>query len=311
MKALYLTPIGTKVDLLDRSVIDGYSIVHMDPIRREITRSIREVFSDLELVEASDIFSEGAQISRVALESYDFILCDLTTSNANVLYVIGYAEACNKPVIYFIRSDSPYPFVVEDRSILKYSNQSIRQEFQAELHSLISSVLKDPLSLPNRKMKPRQTTAFISYSHRDKVYLDRLLVHLKPIMQKGLLDVWVDTRIKSGDRWKDAIKDALENASIAILLVSADFLASDFIVDNELPPLLSRAEVAGTRIIPVVLSPCRFARDLGLNRFQAVNSPARPLSSMASDERESIYDQLVQDIERALPTPPKNKSTVE
>jgi len=146
--------------------------------------------------------------------------------------------------------------------------------------------------------RKRQAKAFISYSHQDRTYLDRLMVHLKPLMRKGLLDVWVDTRIKTGDRWQEAIQNALENSSIAILLISADFMASDFIVDNELPPLLSRAEVKGTKVLPVVLSPCRFDRDPMLSRFQSANPPDRPLSSMSHDEREAVYDRLMSDIEK-------------
>ncbi len=53
------------------------------------------------------------------------------------------------------------------------------------------------------------------------------------------------TKIKAGDKWKEKIERALEKSAIAILLISADFLASDFIVDNELPPLLKSAEGKG------------------------------------------------------------------
>jgi hypothetical protein len=80
-------------------------------------------------------------------------------------------------------------------------------------------------------------------------------------------------------------------------------MASDFIVDNELPPLLSKAEVKGTKIVPVVLSHCRFSREPSLNRFQAVNQPSEPLSLMNVDEREAIYDKLASDIESALEKP--------
>jgi hypothetical protein len=119
-------------------------------------------------------------------------------------------------------------------------------------------------------------------------------------MKKGLIDLWVDTKIKSGDQWKKEIENALKESSIAILLISADFMASDFIIDNELPPLLSRAEVDGTTILPVIVSPCRFSREPTLSRFQAANSPSEPLSSLTEDEKEKIYDQLAHDIERSI-----------
>jgi hypothetical protein len=77
-------------------------------------------------------------------------------------------------------------------------------------------------------------------------------------------------------------------------------MASDFIVENELPPILSNAEVNGTKIIPVILSHCRFSREPTLNRFQAANLPSEPLSTASQEERESIYDKLASEIESAL-----------
>ena len=79
---------------------------------------------------------------------------------------------------------------------------------------------------------------FISYSHKDQEYLNRILVHLKPIGKEDEIDTWSDLRLRPGDQWRKEIALALDQAAVAILLVSADFLASDFIVENELPPLL-------------------------------------------------------------------------
>ncbi len=145
--------------------------------------------------------------------------------------------------------------------------------------------------------KPAGKKVFLSYSHRDTEYLDRLMVHLKPLQKQGLVDVWVDTRLTAGDKWKREIDKSLKSARAAILLVSADFLASDFIVENELPPLLRAADAKGTLIIPVLLKPCRFARDSNLNAFQCINSPDQPLSLMPADERELVYDTIAQRVE--------------
>ncbi len=75
------------------------------------------------------------------------------------------------------------------------------------------------------------------------------------------------------------------------------FLASDFIVDNELPPLLQKANSEGATIIPVILKPCRFTRDVNLNEFQAINSPDEPVGLLDEVEREMVFDAVSQRIE--------------
>ena len=72
---------------------------------------------------------------------------------------------------------------------------------------------------------------------------------MRPFERQGHVDLWADSRITPGDRWKQEIASAMERASIAVLLVSADFLASDFVAENELPPLLEAAQREGVRIV--------------------------------------------------------------
>src|SRR5512144_407460 len=113
-------------------------------------------------------------------------------------------------------------------------------------------------------MAPLQSTltkVFISYSHADEEWLERLKRHLKPLVREGYLDFWDDTHIHPGDDWQQEIRTALDKAQVAVLLISADFFASDFIDENELPPLLAAAQADGVRILPVILSESRFARD--------------------------------------------------
>lgn len=146
--------------------------------------------------------------------------------------------------------------------------------------------------------KPEEgKSLFISYSHKDKEYLDRLMVHLRPLEKSGLIDPWNDTRIAAGDKWKEEIEGALKKAAVAVLLVSADFLASNFIIDNELPPLLEKASKDGTVILPLILKPCRFTRDKSLSVFQAINPPDAPLSGMEEHGRETVYDSAAARVE--------------
>ena len=149
-----------------------------------------------------------------------------------------------------------------------------------------------------------RTKIFISYSHKDTEWLERLQVHLKPLEREGLIERWDDTRIKPGAKWHEEIEKALSSAKVAVLLISADFLASDFIANNELPPLLKAAEAQGVTILSMILSPCRFTRTPKLAQFQTVNRPEQPLTGLTKNEQETVFDQVAQAIEEALAQAP-------
>jgi TIR domain len=136
--------------------------------------------------------------------------------------------------------------------------------------------------------KDKRKRVFISYSHKDTKYLERLHTHLAMYERNGLVDIWDDKKIAVGADWREEIKKALEETKVAVLLVSADFLASKFIAENELPPLLDAARAGGAKIFSVILRPCAF-EDTPLYRYQAVNSPSNPLSSINPNEREKIW----------------------
>ena len=149
-------------------------------------------------------------------------------------------------------------------------------------------------------MSSERNSVFISYSHHDSGYLSRLQVHLRPMLRYGGIDIWDDTRISPGSNWRNEIKTAIERAKVAILLVSADFLASDFIVEKELPLLLKKANEGGTVILMVIIGHCRFQQFDELSKFQAVNNPTRPLSVLPVAERERVWAQLAGNVEAAL-----------
>jgi hypothetical protein len=128
-----------------------------------------------------------------------------------------------------------------------------------------------------------------------------LQIYLKPLEMKGLVERWDDTRIKPGMKWRVEIKKALDDAQVAILLVSANFLASDFITNNELPPLLKAAEIEGAIILPIILNPCKVAFNMSeLEPFQSINSPDTPLSGMNEYDRDKIFDKLMESLLIAL-----------
>ena len=143
----------------------------------------------------------------------------------------------------------------------------------------------------------KRTKVFISYSHEDKDWLDKLRTHLRPLERDFEIEIWDDTRIEPGSKWKEEIHNAVESAKVAVLLISADFLASDFIANDELPPLLKAAEDEGAVILPLILRPSRFQSTRALSQFQAVNDPSKPLSSMSGTEQDDVLVFLTNRIE--------------
>jgi hypothetical protein len=134
-----------------------------------------------------------------------------------------------------------------------------------------------------------RTTVFISYCHKDKdKYFDRLMVHLLPFNRDRKIHIWTDTMIPPGAMWPKAIEEAINSAKVAIFLVSADYLASDFIGRKELPLLLAAAKQERASIIPVVIKPCLYNHS-PLQLYQAFNDTTRPLSMLKYDDRELIW----------------------
>jgi internalin A len=90
---------------------------------------------------------------------------------------------------------------------------------------------------------------FISYSHNDKVWLERIRTHLSGAVRNRVIDLWDDSKIRPGSNWKDEVKRALARAKIAVILVSPNFLASEFIAHDEFPPLMEAAQKEGLTIL--------------------------------------------------------------
>ena len=141
---------------------------------------------------------------------------------------------------------------------------------------------------------------FVSYSHKDKKWLERILKWLKPLEEEGLLDIWDDSQIPPGAKWKDVIEENLAEAKAAVLLVTQDFLSSSFIKESELPVLLAAAEEDGLQIFWIAVKPSTY-RSTEINDYQAVNNPAKPLSSLDGAARDEallvIYNKVRAQVE--------------
>jgi hypothetical protein len=124
---------------------------------------------------------------------------------------------------------------------------------------------------------------FVSYSHRDRRWLDELIITLAPLIRKRSITVWDDSKIGVGQKWKAEISAALERAKVAVLLVTRNFLASEFIANEEMPHLLEVAKQAGLTVVWIAVGDSLY-EETEITEYQAANEPARPLNSLSEAE---------------------------
>ncbi|MEI6110858.1 MAG: SUMF1/EgtB/PvdO family nonheme iron enzyme [Cyanobium sp. ELA712] len=146
---------------------------------------------------------------------------------------------------------------------------------------------------------PERDQLFISYSHADRKWVERLRTMIRPLERSHGLRVWDGARIQPGDKWKEEIESALATAKVALLLVSADFLASEFVSYSELPQLLKAAEEEGMRILWVPLWPSLVSYT-PIYEYQALFDPGRPLARMDPVEQEEALVTIALAIKEAL-----------
>ena len=145
---------------------------------------------------------------------------------------------------------------------------------------------------------------FISYSHQDENWKDKLLAHLSVVAREEDFEVWQDRRIEPGSEWSDEIGRQIDAASIAILLVSADFFNSDFIRNEEVSRFLALREKGGLRIYPVIVRDCTWKSVAWLDRLEVRPLDGKPLASKKGDRLETELARIAAEIAQMLKAAP-------
>lgn len=119
---------------------------------------------------------------------------------------------------------------------------------------------------------------FFSYAHADEPLRDKLEGHLSAMKREGLITSWHDRRILAGEPWAERIDAHLDTADIILLLISADFIASDYCYGIELNRAMERDSHKEARVVPIILRPCDWSR-LPFASLQALPTHARPVTN--------------------------------
>lgn len=144
------------------------------------------------------------------------------------------------------------------------------------------------MSIPSKRV-------FVSYSHKDSKWVDELKTFLAPWVRDKRLGLWTDQQIDVGQDWRMQIGNEISQARVAVLLVTANFLASKFIFNSELPVILDRARKNQLTVIWIAVGHAAYhTTDLAM--FQAANDPRRPLESLRKPDRDKVLLSIAQKV---------------
>lgn len=217
-------------------------------------------------------------------------------------------------------------------SAREYDNGTITITYTYEKQGDTDVFLFKSLNPSEQRLFVVPRDVFVSYSHQDMAWFDRISRILAKIERAGDATFWTDKKIKAGERWLDVIRDRLDSATAAILLMSQSFLERPFIRDEELPVLLDKADEAyrATRAgqkakgktatkaratsgqagrfilswVPVrKVEPHKLERREHwerISQYQALGNPAEPLEIEADAPRRAPPPARLKKLERAL-----------
>jgi hypothetical protein len=151
----------------------------------------------------------------------------------------------------------------------------------------------------------KKSVVFVSYSHADRKYVEEkpgsLLYYLRGLEHEGI-QLWWDDKIPTGAQWDTAIREKLEEATVALVLVSQAFLTSEYCTNVEIESFIRRRKAAGLTVIPVLLSACEWSRHDWLSETQALPREGKTIESHYTNpgRRKELYLEILRSIRSAV-----------
>jgi hypothetical protein len=185
------------------------------------------------------------------------------------------------------------------------------EDYISDIERKVSEIQTQSRHLPlknsgfTKRPDDKRDQVFVSYSHRDKAWLEKLKSMLRPAIREDKMSFWEDTKIVPGSNWKAEIQTAIDHARAAVLMVSDNYLDSDFIEKDELPLILNAAKEKGLIILWLCLNHCMH-EITAINDYRALHDVSQPLESLEERERGSILKHICQRIVETVENAPKN-----
>jgi hypothetical protein len=149
---------------------------------------------------------------------------------------------------------------------------------------------------------PTPVDVFFSYTHKDEELRDELATHLKLLVRNQVIRSWHDRAIGAGTEWKGAIDENLEKARVILLLVSSDFLASDYCFDIEVKRAMERHEAREALVVPIILRDCDWT-GAPFAKLQALPKDAKPVKGWAN--RDEAWTNVAVGLRKAIAALPR------
>jgi predicted phosphodiesterase len=158
---------------------------------------------------------------------------------------------------------------------------------------------KDSLLISLIESSSKPVEIFYSYSHKDEKLRNRLETHLSLLKQQGLVINWHDRKIGAGKEWENKIEEHLNTADIILLLISPDFLASDYCYSNEMNRALERHERGEANVIPIILRRV-YWQGAQFGKLQALPTDGKPVTGPSWHNQDEAFFNVVEGIRKAV-----------
>jgi internalin A len=195
-----------------------------------------------------------------------------------------------------------YPaFAVEYKKLVAFEKQGVKEFPEFVGQQVIMVHVRDLLNgvdLEGQRDDSLETivqakTVFFSYAHKDESLRDELEIHLKLLQREGVIATWHDRKIMPGSEWDREIDHRIERADIILLLVSADFVGSDYCWEKEVRRAIERHKAGEALVVPVVLRPCDW-ESAPFGKLQGLPTNVKPVTSWA--DRDAAWTDVVKGI---------------
>lgn len=215
------------------------------------------------------------------------------------LVVIGGGYGCTK-IAFHLDKASPDEVRILIQDLLEsevFREEALKVDFEI-------AIVRNPdarVILKNGKNESLSNNQgillFCSYSHKDEEHKESLDNHLSALKRQGFVNFWHDRLISAGDQWEDAIDENLEEAEVILLLISADFLASEYCYGKEMNRALARHNLRESKVIPIIVRPVDW-QQTPFAKLQVIPKDGRAITLW--DNQDEAWSLVAKEIRRSI-----------